>query len=101
MPNKGLKAEPYTPTSSIPVCPLHPDIDKKLGDILTKVTDIQLKLAKEEGKEEAEEKQQQKDDKNSENKISYWNQIKFSLIGAAAAFGFILLMRLIEYFTPL
>jgi len=101
MPNKGLKAEPFTPTSSIPVCPLHPDIDKKLEDILKKVTDIQLKLAKEEGKEEAEEKHQQKEDKESDNKISYWNQIKFVIMGAAAAFIFMLLMRLIEYFTPL
>lgn len=91
----------YTSTNSIPVCPLHPDLDCKITDILTKVTDIQLKLAKDEGAEEEKEKQQQKEEKKSDNKISYWNQVKFTLFGVFLTFLFMVFMKLIEHFTPL
>jgi hypothetical protein len=95
---KPIKTDvlPYTGNNPniIPICPLHTRTENKLDAILDEVKKLQIDDAKKEGKEEAEEKM-------SDNKIGFWNQIKFILIGACLTFIFIIIMKLIEYFTPL
>jgi hypothetical protein len=90
------EALPYTGNNSniIPICPLHTRTENKLDTILSEVKKLQIDDAKKEGKEEAETKM-------SDNKMTFRNQVKFTLIGAFAAFIFVIAMRLIEYFTPL
>ncbi|OEC87876.1 MULTISPECIES: hypothetical protein [Methanobacterium] len=90
------EAIPYTGNNPniIPICPLHTRTENKLDAILDEVKKLQIDDAKKEGKEEAETK-------ISDNKMTFRNQIKFILIGAFLTFIFIILSKLLEYFTPL